>query len=121
MIVKNTYWCFKKALTPQICETIKDFSLNKKKEFAVTGNINKKSLLQVINEFTEQEIMDKRKTLITLLVNSGENESHYLAYLLYDLLSNDVHGLVDTYEQTTIYDSLPFMIKKFLWEDIVIL
>ena len=80
------------------------------------NNINKKPLLQVINEFTEQEIIDKRKTLITLLVNSGENESHYLAYLLYDLLSNDIHGLVDTYEQTTIYDSLPFMVKKYFRE-----
>ncbi len=80
------------------------------------NNINKKPLLQMINEFTEQEIIDKRKTLITLLVNSGENESHYLAYLLYDLLSNDIHGLVDTYEQTAIYDSLPFMVKKYFRE-----
>jgi ATP-dependent Lon protease len=102
--------------------TLKDllvFSLQDLKEKYIAiiedfvTNINKKPLLQVINEFIEQDIMDKRKTLITLLVNSDENGSHYLAYLLYDLLSNDIHGMIDTYEQTNIYDSLPFNVKKY--------
>jgi ATP-dependent Lon protease len=107
------------------CLTLKDLLINtdvilKDKYIAFVedfiNNINKKSLLQIINDFIDQEIMDKRNLLITLLVNSGENESHYLAYLLYDLLSNDIHGLIDTYEQTTIYDSLPFNIKKYFRE-----
>jgi len=63
MIVKNTYWCFKKALTPQVCETIKEFSLNKKKEFAVTGNINKKSL----SKEKKQEILNTRNSNIVWL------------------------------------------------------
>jgi len=63
MIVRNTYWCFKKALTPQVCETIKEFSLNKKKEFAVTGNINKKSL----SKEKKQEILTTRNSNIVWL------------------------------------------------------
>jgi ATP-dependent Lon protease len=80
------------------------------------NTISKKPLLQIINEFTEQEIFDKRNTLITLLINSGDNDCHYLAYLLYDLLSNDIRGMIDTYEQTIIYDCLPFYVKKYFRE-----
>ena len=75
--------------------------------------INKKPLIDVINEFIDASLHQKRNTLITLLVNSAENTCHYLAYLLYDLLSNDIRGMIDTYEQTTIYDSLPYNIKKY--------
>jgi hypothetical protein len=80
------------------------------------NNISKKPLLQVINDFTEQDLFDKRNTLITLLINSGESDCHYLAYLLYDLLSNDIRGMIDTYEQTIIYDCLPFRVKKYFRE-----
>lgn len=75
--------------------------------------INKKPLVQVINEFVAKEIYDKRNVLIMLIINSAENECHYLAYLLYDLLSNDINGIIDTYEQTLIYDSLPYQVKKY--------
>ena len=75
--------------------------------------VNKKSLSQVIQEFGEKELYEKRNMLIMLLVNSEANECHYLAYLLYDLLSNDINGMIDTYEQTLIYDSLPYNVKKY--------
>jgi hypothetical protein len=39
-----------------------------------------------------------------------------LAYLLYDLLSNDIRGIIDTYEQTTIHDSFPWYIKQYFRE-----
>ena len=77
------------------------------------NNIIKKSLLQVINEFTEKELVDKRNTLIMILVNSTENDCHYLAYILYDLLSNDNQGIIDSYEQILIYNSLPCHVKKY--------
>ena len=38
---------------------------------------------------------------------NNETEFQYLAYLLYDLLSNDSAGSIDTQEQTLLYDSLP--------------
>ena len=74
--------------------------------------INKKPLATLITEFMEQDLFTKRATLIRLLINNDKNETHYLAYLLYDLLSNDVNGIVDTYEQNLIYNSFPCNIKR---------
>ena len=104
------------------CLTLKDvlvFSNTELKERYILfitnfqNNIIKKPLLQVINEFTEKELVEKRNTLIMILVNSNENDCHYLAYLLYDLLSNDNQGIIDTYEQILIYNSLPCNVKKY--------
>jgi hypothetical protein len=39
-----------------------------------------------------------------------------LAYLLYDILSNDVNGTIDTQEQTILFDSFPWSIKQFFKE-----
>jgi ATP-dependent Lon protease len=75
--------------------------------------LNKNPLSHIINEFVALDLYEKRRLLIVLLLHSAENECHYLAYLLYDLLSNDINGLVDTYEQTMIYDSLPYNVKKY--------
>ena len=35
-----------------------------------------------------------------------------MAYLLYDLLSNENNGNIDTFEQTLLYDSLKWNIKR---------
>ena len=51
--------------------------------------------------------------MIHLLLKSNEHEYQYLAYLLYDLLSNDTNGSIDTQEQTLLFDSLPWTIKKY--------
>ena len=77
------------------------------------NSINKKPLAQNITEFLEKELLEKRHMLIVLLIHSAEKDCHYLAYLLYDLLSNDTNGTIDTYEQTMIYDSLPYNVKKY--------
>ena len=77
------------------------------------NTILKKSVIDIINKFNNEDIIDKRNTLIMLLIHSNKNECHYLAYLLYDLLSNDINGIIDTYEQTLIYDSLPYNVKKY--------
>ena len=103
------------------CLTLKDLLINNTEQIqniylAYTEHftaVNKKSLSQVIQEFGEKELYEKRNMLIMLLVNSEANECHYLAYLLYDLLSNDINGMIDTYEQTLIYDSLPYNVKKY--------
>ena len=36
-----------------------------------------------------------------------------MAYLLYDMLSNDVNGNIDTQEQTMLFDSFPWSIKQY--------
>jgi len=77
------------------------------------NNVLKKSVIDIINNFNNKDLIDKRNTLIMLLIHSNDNECHYLAYLLYDLLSNDINGIIDTYEQTLIYDTLPYNVKKY--------
>ena len=74
--------------------------------------IKQKQITQVVKEFITDDMFSKRNILITLLVRSSLYENQYLAYLLYDLLSNDNNGNVDTQEQTILFDSFPWTIKQ---------
>jgi len=70
-----------------------------------------KPVSQLVKEFIADDMYIKRNTLINLLVFSSNYENQYLAYLLYDLLSNDTNGTIDTQEQTILFDSFPWSIK----------
>jgi ATP-dependent Lon protease len=72
----------------------------------------KKHITQTVKEFISDDIYNKRNTLITLLISSSNYENQYLAYLLYDLISNEVNGQVDTQEQTILFDSFPYKFKQ---------
>jgi len=72
-----------------------------------------KQVSQAVKEFVTDDMYNKRSTLINLLIRSSNYENQYLAYLLYDLLSNDSNGSVDTYEQTILFDSFPWAIKQY--------
>ena len=74
--------------------------------------IKQKTISQVIKEFLNNNLFDQRKMLIILLLQENANEFQYLAYLLYDLLSNESKGNIDTFEQTLLFDSFPWEIKK---------
>jgi len=76
-------------------------------------HIMQKQISQVVKEFISNDIYVKRNTLIYLLIFSSNYENQYLAYLLYDLLSNDSNGTIDTQEQTILFDSFPWPIKYF--------
>ena len=76
--------------------------------------IKQKTISQVIKEFINGDMYTQRITLMQLLMHNTNPEFQYLAYLLYDLLSNDSNGIIDTTEQTLLYDSLPWKIKKKL-------
>ena len=77
-----------------------------------TGYINQAKLIkgktinQIVKEFLNGELYSQRTTLIQLLIQNNNPEFQYLAYLLYDLLTNDNNGNIDTIEQTLLYDSL---------------
>lgn len=75
--------------------------------------IKQKTISQVTKEFVGSELYGQRTTLVQLLLKSDEHEYQYLAYLLYDLLSNDTNGAIDTREQTLLFDSLPWNVKKY--------
>ena len=75
--------------------------------------LKQKTISQVVKEFLNNELYSQRNLLIQLLIHGTEEDFQYLAYLLYDLLSNETNGTIDTVEQTLLYDSLPWNIKKF--------
>ena len=75
--------------------------------------IIQKPISQIVKEFISDDMYVKRNTLIHLLIFSSNYENQYLAYLLYDLLSNDSNGTIDTQEQTILFDSFPWPIKQF--------
>ena len=74
--------------------------------------IHQKPISVAVKEFISDDIFNKRNTLIQLLINSANVENQYLAYLLYDLLSNDSNGNIDSQEQVIIFDSFPWSIKQ---------
>jgi len=75
--------------------------------------IKQKTIANVVKEFISNDLYGQRSTIIQLLIKSNEPEYQYLAYLLYDLLSDDINGNIDTQEQTKLFDSLPWNVKKY--------
>ena len=75
--------------------------------------IKKKTISQIVKEFIGSELFSQRKFLLQLLIRYDDPEFQYLSYLLYDLLSNDKEGTIDTLEQTILFDSFPWNVKKF--------
>jgi endopeptidase La len=76
--------------------------------------MKQKHIQQIVKEFISIDLFEKRMILIQLLINSSTYDNQYLAYLLYDILSNDTtSGSVDTQEQTILFDSFPWSIKQY--------
>ena len=75
-------------------------------------SIKQKNISQNVREFLNDELYGQRKTLINLLICNENPEYQYLAYLLYDLLSNEDGKNIDTGEQTLLFDSFPWATKK---------
>ena len=73
--------------------------------------IKAKTLSEVSKEFLCNEMYLQRLTLIQLLFNNTDSESHYLANMLYDLLK-DQHNE----HQNILYNSLPSNVKCLLKE-----
>jgi len=75
--------------------------------------LKQKTMANVVKEFISNDLYGQRTTIIQLLIKSNEPEYQYLAYLLYDLLSDDTNGNIDTQEQTKLFDSLPWNVKRY--------
>ena len=75
--------------------------------------IRQKTIAHTVKEFISADIFIKRSTIIQLLIKSDKHDNQYLAYLLYDLLSNDANGSIDTLDQTILFDSFPWSIKQY--------
>jgi ATP-dependent Lon protease len=73
--------------------------------------IKGKMLSKVTREFMNYGLYEQRNTLIQLLLNKNDNESQYIAYLLYDMLSTDSKNEGDNMNQQNIYNSFPVCIQ----------
>jgi ATP-dependent Lon protease len=80
------------------------------------NNISQKTITQLVKDFIISELFIKRSTIIQLLIKSDKSDNQCLAYLLYDILSNDSNGTIDTIEQTILFDSFPWSIKQYFKE-----
>jgi len=79
--------------------------------------MKQKPISQNVTEFINSELYGQRRTLIQLLIKHNDPEFQYMAYLLYDLLSNESSDkAIDTMEQTALFDSLPWNVKKYFRE-----
>lgn len=76
------------------------------------SKLKRETISDVVKDFINAELYKQRKILTLLLINENDPECHYLSYLLYDLLSSENNSTLDTYEQTLLFDSLPWNIKK---------
>ena len=101
--------------------TIKDFLIKEDiNSFYATYNgiithvtsLRQKSIINIVRDFISDSLYTKRSILINLLIYSDIVENQYLAYLLYDIISNDNNGEVDNNEQLNLYNSLPYNIKQ---------
>jgi ATP-dependent Lon protease len=77
------------------------------------NNIRQKTISQTVKDFISYDLFMKRLTIMQLLIKSDKYDNQYLAYLLYDMLSNDINGNIDTQEQIVLFDSFPWSIKQY--------
>lgn len=73
--------------------------------------IKSKLLSKLTREFINDSLYDQRLVLIQLLLNNNDNESQYIAYLLYDILSTNSKNEGDNQNQTKLYATLPSVIQ----------
>lgn len=101
--------------------SLKDFLINEtcqdiyNKYAGVISQVNslkQKHMSQIVKEFISNDMYDKRNTIMSLLIQTNNYDNQYIAYLLYDLLSNDTNGNIDTQEQTILFDSFTWYIKQ---------
>ena len=74
---------------------------------------NCKTIQEIVKEFTSSTLYIKRSILIQSLIKIDRYDNQYLAYLLYDLLSNNSNNDIDTREQIMIFDSFSWVAKKY--------
>ena len=99
---------------------IKDYFINEPHEIYLKymGDLSnlhsfrQKPMSAIVKEFVSSELYVKRMIIIQLLFKPDQYDNQYLAYLLYDMLSNDTNNTIDTAEQIQLFDSLPISTRQ---------
>ena len=95
-----------------ICKEYSDIYTKYSGYVNFNNSVKQKHISNIVKDYSKDDLYGKRNTILMLLLNNNNLEHDYLAYLLYDLLSNDTSGSVDTHEQILIFDSFPLPIKN---------
>ena len=80
---------------------------------SISKTLGQKNLSQIVKDFVSCDSYGKRTFLIQYLIGSSSYENKYVSYLLYDLITADSNGTLDSVEQTMIFDSFPWTIKQY--------
>jgi len=75
-----------------------------------------KALMSIVKQFTKGSMIEKRRIIMDLLIFKNVSDFEYIAYLLYDMLTNDSNNSIDSREQSLVYESLPIPFKKYFKE-----
>lgn len=100
--------------------SIRDFIVNNPREILedCTYKYNKlkkvknKVISNLVKDFLLSKLEEQRDILILLVMNEEDTESQYLAYLLYDLISNDTYLLKHQPKSEFIFNSLNWNTQK---------
>jgi ATP-dependent Lon protease len=74
------------------------------------SNIKNRLLSKVMRDFMNYDLYSQRNIIIQLLLDTDDYENQYIAYLLYDILSNDV--MTDSNDQLLLFNSFPLSIQN---------
>ena len=74
------------------------------------SNIKNRLLSKVMRDFMNYDLFSQRNILIQLLLDNDDYENQYIAYLLYDMLSND--SINDSNDQIILFNSFPLLIQN---------
>lgn len=77
------------------------------------NSYNLKTIQEIVKDFISSKIYIKRSILIQSLIKIDKYDNQYLAYLLYDLLSNNSNNEIDSKDQIIIFDSFSWVTKKY--------
>ena len=80
---------------------------------SITKTLSQKTLSQIVKDFNLADLYGKRNIIIQYLIGGSSHENKYIAYLLYDLMTGETNGTIDNVEQTTIYESFPWIIREY--------
>ena len=75
--------------------------------------LNKSALVKVIRDYLISDLFYQRNITIALLIDTNNQYSQYLAYLLFDMLSDENNKQYDSKKQTYIYNTLPHALKQY--------
>jgi hypothetical protein len=85
------------------------------KYFHICNNLilyEQKTINNLVQDFITSDLFNQRQIILNLLLNNEKYEMQYIAYLLYDLLTNDNINNSDSCDQKDLYNSLPIRFKK---------